>query len=341
MYLVIQCLFTPAFAIYSQNFTSYAGSYSHKLKQNFSSNKENHQFAESSTNKLSISTRCVIESVTDLTDSKGLELQLLLRPIKDSNRDLEVMNSKHIVAHLRCTWVHGDYKVGDIVNLIVEDFWEEEGKLHCSLGSWNSQTNKTMPGFIIHFPDFIIAPTQIGAANQCLRRAFLSKTIFDRSDSDLSPYTVKGNIWHQFFETLLNSEFVSADILKDAANKAIKAHLKQLLAVDMSEKDVNLYLEETFSWTKEWLHRYFPSKLNPNSVTDSRGPKCDKVTITDVVDVEEYIESGKFGLNGYIDASVRIRNFDGSFSTDTIAPLELKSGKERLEHQPQVSIYIT
>ena len=311
------------------------------------------------------SCRYSIESVTQgVSHDGGIEIILSLMPRALSAMDGQQIEnascSNKVIAHLQSQWTQGDYRPGDVINLISRSFVRaEDGMLHCYLGD---RSHGSMDSILVHFPDFVLAPTQIASANQCLRRAFLMRTIPDNYDSDIGKSAVQGTIWHSFFESILREGYSSSPIdLQAIANKAIKGHVRQLFAVGMKEDEAMRYLEGTFNWTKEWLRRHMKQvrdkcglaigakdqmQVNPSLTVTGHS---EEFRITEIVDIEEYIESERFGLNGFIDASVKVRHIGSRQSDgwnkippeplmkDVMAPLELKSGKDRMEHDAQVT----
>jgi hypothetical protein len=280
-----------------------------------------------------------------------------------------------VIAHLQSPWNIGDYRQGDVVNLIVPKLDEFDGVMHCLLAH-------DREGLLIHMPDQLLAPTSIVDANKCTRRGVLKTMI--SSMGTVHPSAINGTMYHSLFEAALRKSLKTDADLEKAAVEAVAAKSKELLDAQVTDEAALKYLRSTFAWTLQWVNQFMRQRPSPASrLTAGHVPGVQAgvhghverdVAIQDVLDIEEWVEAPKFGMKGQIDASVKVVLADpyssqrnrqqqrrvmgaaGPFvsvprgetvqaeaanATEEVVvmPLELKTGRPREVHEAQVSAF--
>lgn len=97
----------------------------------------------------------------------------------------------------------------------------------------------------------------------------------------------------------------------------------ELFCQGKTEEDAEGFLKGTLGHIKDWLMKY-ASEVERN---------VDK--IERVRDIEECMWSPKYGLKGYIDASLHL-NDNHRIKDKIITPLEFKTGRPYVTHDGQV-----
>ena len=275
-----------------------------------------------------------------------------------------------MIAHLQSPWNQdADYRPGDPVNLIVPQLDDFNGQLHCLLGG----TTSTPRALLVHFPDILLGGTRVAGSTQCTRHGYLEER-FSNGNGTNAPCT-KGNMYHALFQTALSKNLRMATVLEQHAREISAAHPADLLDSNMSEFQAFTYLKDSIPKMISMLNKFQRSEPIPSAVLSTgyiAGVEHHRrVCIPEVLDIEEYIAAPKFGLKGFIDASIKLKllpgdaharnqqqqqqqqqqgpfSIVGKTANNTInngevvvvAPLELKTGFSRPSDEAQVLLYL-
>lgn len=170
-------------------------------------------------------------------------------------------------------------------------------------------------------------------------------------------------MYHSLFQTALLKGIRQAGQLEQIAWEIVASRAVDLLDSQMTEHQAFTYLKESFPRTLAMLNKFNrPEPRFDVSAGRIAGQETKrKVAFPEVLDIEEYIAAPKFGLKGFVDASVRLRmapvldggaggNNTGNASSGgsgsppggeyVIAPLELKTGMPRDSDEAQVLLYL-
>ena len=274
-----------------------------------------------------------------------------------------------MVAHLLSPWNQDiEFRSGDPINLLVPQLDDFNGQLHCLLGGPRGHPQ----ALLIHFPDVLLGGTRIAGSTQCPRQGYLQERIAGREGTNAA--CTKGNMYHSLFQTALSRGIRQAGQLEQIAWEIVGSRAVDILDSEMTEHQAFTYLKESLPRTIPLLNKF--NRPEPRfdvsaGMVNGREMKR-KVAFPDVLDIEEYIAAPKFGLKGFVDASVRLKiappgaggagappptgpfgiipnrsNGSGTASGSSppggeyvVAPLELKTGMPRDSDEAQVLLYL-
>ncbi|XP_061371204.1 DNA replication ATP-dependent helicase/nuclease JHS1 [Gastrolobium bilobum] len=226
-------------------------------------------------------------------------------------------------------WSYSVIAPGDTVNIIGQ--FDEGG---------NYDINHDNNFLIIH-PDILVSGTRVAASFSCPRRTVLDERL---KYNEYSIPALTGTLLHQIFQAGLTKDDPTVNFLEDYTEVVVQRNIESLYACGVNENDVHKTLIDAIPRILSWIMLFKNSeeRKDPNVGFDD-GRK--KVSISEVIDIEEMAWAPKYGLKGMIDASVRVKvQSRKDEPEEKIMPIEFKTGKtpnsqSSVEHSAQVILY--
>ncbi|KAJ4958932.1 hypothetical protein NE237_026043 [Protea cynaroides] len=246
-------------------------------------------------------------------------------------RLLNEQRGEEHVLHLRDEWFHSIIGPGDTIHVIGE--FDGQGK--CVVDHDNN--------LVIVHPDILVSGTRVAASFSCPRRTVLDERL---KCIEHSTAALIGTLLHQIFQAGLLKELPTKDFLEEYARTVLQKNVESLYACGVKEKDMLITLTEAVPRILNWLISFRdPQKTELPAVAFGSNGGEKKITISEVVDIEEMAWAPRYGLKGMIDASVRVKiESEINGPNEKIMPLEFKTGKattgqSAMEHCAQVILY--
>ncbi|QEU58463.1 Dna2 [Kluyveromyces lactis] len=241
---------------------------------------------------------------------------------------------------LRDPWIRFRYEQGMIIHLIEGDHFPNKRLLS---NDKDPKTGLENDNLLIVYPDVLLSATTIGTAMDCERRAVLSSKFNEPGEYSLA--AVLGNIIHALVQEVLRlkllepNQFLSKGLALEILDKVIKPFTTEVnMCGESVESVIKTISDEHLPFIIEFVNIYV-TKDNSRSWIQVIGTKNKrKLSVSQIVDIEENIWSSKYGLKGYIDVTVET-NVD-SDGKKLLAPVEIKTGKWKSNaHEAQGLIY--
>ncbi|CDO96139.1 unnamed protein product [Kluyveromyces dobzhanskii CBS 2104] len=241
---------------------------------------------------------------------------------------------------LREPWIRFTYKKQMIIHLIEGENFPNKRLLS---NDKDPKTGLENDNLLIVYPDVLLSATAIGTAMDCERRAVLSSKLNEPGEYSLA--ATLGNIIHELIQELLRlkllepNQFISKCLALEVLDKIIKPFTTEVNMCGESVKSaVKTVSEEHLPFIIEFVNIYV-TQDNARSWIQVIGSKSKrKLSVSQIIDIEENIWSAKYGLKGYIDVTVET-NVD-SDNKRLMAPIEIKTGKWKSNaHEAQGLIY--
>ncbi|XP_050237570.1 DNA replication ATP-dependent helicase/nuclease JHS1 isoform X2 [Mercurialis annua] len=233
--------------------------------------------------------------------------------------------------YLREEWYYSAISPGDTINVIGK--FDDQGKLEVD------HDNNLL---IVH-PDILISGTRVAGSFSCPRRTVLDERIKSDEHSDAA---LIGTLLHQLFQSGLMHESPTTKFLEGYARTVLQKNIESLYACGVTEDDMLKTLIEAIPKILNWITLFKDSQDSDDSVVNfGSDGGLKKLTISEVVDIEEMAWAPKYGLKGIIDASIRVKlEPNGNKANEKVVPLEFKTGKvpngqSSTEHCAQVILY--
>eukprot|EP00794_Sanderia_malayensis_P004887 gene4887-5527_t len=222
--------------------------------------------------------------------------------------------------------------------------------------------DNSSPMFLTLFPNTLLSSTTISMGITCQRRAVLSE-LFKTDGPNQAMFL--GTFLHDLFDFAIDKKVFSVVELKRKASKLLENYdnLNTLYSLGASEVEFMEKVDEYATLLSKWGKKFLKdtpqtsdeivdfklgSSVNSDDVT--------RLSITEVVDIEENILCPSLGLKGKVDASVNVtvhrqpkvskqnRQQQPASSAKYHIPFELKTGKMfsklgSIEHRAQVILY--
>ncbi|KAK9749095.1 hypothetical protein RND81_02G102300 [Saponaria officinalis] len=242
----------------------------------------------------------------------------------------EQSGEEHCV-HLWDDWFYSVIEPGDTVRVIGE---------FDSHGNYDVNHEKNL--LIVH-PNLLLSGTRVAGSFSCSRRAVLDERL---KCSEHSTAALIGTLLHQIYQAGLIMEHPTIERLLEFSKVVLQKNIESLYACGVQEKNVQETLNEAIPKICNWIGLFMNSqKSNAPAVDFGPNDGLAKVSISDVVDIEEMAWAPKYGLKGMIDASVQVKIFsNGKHIDEKMMPLEFKTGKATsgqtmMEHSAQLILY--
>lgn len=249
-------------------------------------------------------------------------------------------------AHLQSPWDTGDYRPGDAVNLIQPQEYLVGDETHCELGMGR-------PGFLVQFPELLLGSTRVTSSSECPRRGYLQEKIVS-GDGGSCAAAIYGQMYHQLIQSAMLRGYRKGRELFAEIESIVESMPEALLDAQISTEEAVAWLKEKVPVTLSFLNKFLrrdPSGVNSCQITGSSGARQQSIQscISKVEEVEDYFVSPTYGLKGYIDVTTSLKsvvnstlpNFpQGTRSTASLGPFEIKTGTPRPSDTAQVLLYL-
>ncbi|KAM9617731.1 DNA replication ATP-dependent helicase/nuclease DNA2 [Trichechus inunguis] len=274
-------------------------------------------------------------------DNRYLVLAVNIVQNEEGNREKHlIITTSQSLEHkelciLRNDWCSVPVEPGDIIHL--------EGD--CTSDTWIIDRDL---GYLILYPDMLIAGTSVASSIRCMRRAVLREMF--RSSDPATRQMLIGTVLHEVFQKAISDSF-APEKLQELAFQTVQEirHLKEMYRLNLTQDEIKQEVEEylpSFSkWAGDFMHKDtsadFPQMQLSLPSDDSKKNSTCNIEVIKSLDIEENIWSPRFGLKGKIDVTVGVKIHQGCKTKYKIMPLELKTGKESnsIEHRSQVVLY--
>ena len=308
--------------------------------------------------------------------------------------DLMVPSSKASSGHsrpglkcqvlLRGIWFEMPVGVGD--NLNVVEFYQDpaaDNAITTSSHTAHAQDSKDRVvivdddfGLAVLHPEFLLSPSRVSQCFPCMRKAVLGEVSPSGAPSVAA---VMGTLKHEMFDRLLQADNrqPSSTAIALAARQIVLNHLDILYAVDLKQSRCEAELRSAGRLVKSWMREHLgltangvALRLTARPLEDRKAAACSQldtqVQLLRAKACEESVWSPKWGLKGFIDATMQVcvtntnpqvdtspnttrldphmieRSAGPGFVRKTL-PLELKTGRQggnnALSHHAQLQLY--
>eukprot|EP01135_Chromosphaera_perkinsii_P003490 Nk52_evm16s245 gene=Nk52_evmTU16s245 len=259
-----------------------------------------------------------------------------------SLRTLDEMAQKEVRVLVREQWMGVAFNAGDYINVIFSEV--------CNECPPEVVVDNNQNLIIVH-PDELIAPTKLTNSMSCMRRAVLGDRVYDFGDTQ--KYLLYGRLLHDLFEFALSTQQCETSKLEAKIEKLIVTNLEGIFRAEETFEKAKSVMFEYIPMIQKWKELYLcqtPREGTEVNMDDLNGPTNHRISISEVVDIEENIWSPRFGMRGIVDVSAEVTIHDVSkhLTQNTFAkrvvPFELKTGKMYTDrgsaaHRAQVIMY--
>ncbi|AMD22421.1 HGR082Cp [Eremothecium sinecaudum] len=273
-------------------------------------------------------TRLVIISVKEFKIIKGPK-QKILTCVDENGFQSTVL--------VRLPWVDLSFHVGDVIHII-------EGK---NVGNKRLLSNDIDPStglindnLLILNPDLLVSATMIGNSIDCIRRSVLNFQL--QEPAEPSVHMLIGSLVHELLQELLKiktqNQEVNDKVIESTLDGIIEYHMLSILMCNETKETIK---DTIFKFhvgnLKQFICEYVKDSNRNCQVNVVGFSETERLSISNVIDIEENIWSPMFGIKGFIDATVEAHI---GHNKKLIAPLEIKTGKSKaIAHEAQGSIY--
>ncbi|AGO12143.1 AaceriAEL218Wp [[Ashbya] aceris (nom. inval.)] len=238
---------------------------------------------------------------------------------------------------VRKPWVQMEFVSGDVIHII-------EGR-HSSNTRLLSDDKDPITGLIndnllIQHPDLLLSATMIGNSIDCMRRAVLGAQLVEPGEPSI--HITIGCIVHEllqeFLRYRLNHESIDDSFIDSTLSEIIEKYKLSILMCNETSVSVRTTIEEFhLANIKSFVVNYVKESSSGCKVSVAGHSQKESLSISKAIDIEENIWSHKYGVKGFIDATVET---SVGPSRRLLAPLEIKTGKyKHISHEAQGSIY--
>ncbi|KAG7018906.1 DNA replication ATP-dependent helicase/nuclease DNA2, partial [Cucurbita argyrosperma subsp. argyrosperma] len=246
--------------------------------------------------------------------------------VKRSYKVLRLLNEQsgeERAVYLWDDWFDSIIAPGDTVNVIGE--FDDQGRCHVDHDK----------NFVILHPDVLVSGTRVAGHLTCPRRSVLDERL---RSNEQSISALIGTLLHQ---AGLVEETPTVAFLEEVSRIVLQKSMESVYACGANEKDIGRTMNEAVPKILHWITLFkcpMGSKAPTIEFRSDDGPR--KVSISEVIDIEEMAWAPKYGLKGMIDASVRVKVLSNyNTCVENVVPLEFKTGKSSMEHCAQVILY--
>ncbi|XP_078437970.1 DNA replication helicase [Wolffia australiana] len=262
----------------------------------------------------------VTEEQTSSGSSHRLESLKVLRLLNENSGEERSL-------HLRDEWFYSQIGPGDCVNVI----GEFDGHGRCLI-----DRNQNL--IIVH-PHILVSGTRVASSFSCPRRTVLDERF---KVAEYCTPAMMGTLLHQIFQAGLLKDNPTPTFMEEYAGTLLQQNIESLYACGVSETETYLKLVREIPRILRWIKTFRDEQplVNFGQYEGERS-----ISLTEVIDIEEMVQTRRYGLKGMIDASLhlKMKSVDGGLM-DKIVPFELKTGKATtgqaaMDHRAQVILY--
>jgi len=213
--------------------------------------------------------------------------------------------------------LHDSWAVDHVVvegdSLVLVNCYEVEAD-----GAWHLREGG--PGLMVVHPHVLISASRLGDMLSCPRKAVLQEMV---KDGDMGKSAIIGNLVHAVFQEILCGDDWSEPAILSAIARAVTSNLAELVGVSLSSEDAVQELRGYVKNTIEFFEMHRCSSVaNDNEAAGDACGKNSKVggllnflgsreqyrlkVVGPARDIEEMVCSTRYGLQGRIDATVRV-----------------------------------
>lgn len=187
-------------------------------------------------------------------------------------------------------------------------------------------------------PDQLVTCTAVAESFYCRRKTVLQNRL--RSAGDTNSFLVYGSMIHEIFQLCLAVNTFTPDFIKSKITVLVQEFLEQLFICDITVEEAIEYLYSKIAQICEW-GRKFIRKIPESYVEEHRSRTQQRMSVSNIVDVEEEIWSPKYGLKGKIDVTVETCLHDAVRKWKLLSPMEIKSSvnTRSVSHRAQTTLY--
>jgi DNA replication ATP-dependent helicase Dna2 len=265
----------------------------------------------------------VLEATAGIYEEFGTQKQEMVLRVQQDDANISV----HL--HLRGQWC--------------DDFPVESGDYIHAIGATPFQTGRFIldntAGFLVVHPDTLVNSTQLGVAEDCLRRAVIEERV--KKVGDKSPLAVIGQMIHEVVQQALRTGNFSQDALVKSMKEVIQDRIQEVYFAGLDEEDCRQQIGDVLPALQSWSDDVVGNVPLASLIPVHDVPDSSKTCVSSIVDIEENVWSPTFGVKGKIDSTVEIIRDTHGNRQRLAVPMEIKTGKpiKRSAHITQTRIY--
>ncbi|XP_065062529.1 DNA replication ATP-dependent helicase/nuclease DNA2-like isoform X2 [Rhopilema esculentum] len=297
-------------------------------------------------NEFTVNTVLVLEVLRQEASSKGN----LYKPEK-LLRLFDEETSQEAICILREDWEGMEVCPGDSVHITGHSLQPGETLV----------LDNSSPNYLVLFPDTLVSGTTISMGITCPRRAVLSELFKTDGPNEVM---FLGTFLHELFDFFIQGKDFGLPVLERRSSQLLSQYdnLNTIYSLGIDYRSFMEKVRELCSAMSRWARKFLKAEPCPSDdiIDFKRGseaaPESDaRLSVSNIVDIEENILCPSLGLKGKIDASVTVkihrekkgkesRNKSSKCLETYLLPLELKTGKMfsklgSIEHRAQVILY--
>jgi len=274
-----------------------------------------------------------------------------------ANQDPLLANKPPCSVRLRGLWYDSPVEVGDLINVVEyassEPISSGDERTSVPVGSGSEiVVVDDIRNLLVLHPDMLLSPSRISQCFPCMRKGVLGEVSPGGAPSKAA---IMGTLKHEMFEALVQGERCpSASMIASTAHRVATSHFDLLYAIELSQTECETELRSAGHVISSWMRQYLGLPLSDSSqpylAKKSFSGKTNSVLkILRTKACEESIWSPKWGLKGFVDATVEvaIESNDIAHVLDSrvraTMPLELKTGRQgasnSTSHRAQLQLY--
>jgi DNA replication ATP-dependent helicase Dna2 len=197
---------------------------------------------------------------------------------------------------------------------------------------------------IILNPDMLLSVTTVANSFDCTRKSILQSKIKSTFEGNPAPL-ISGRILHECFQASLYENNFEYSWISQKLRELIGYSIEDLCVLGRDEKEMYDDLAPSIPFIQQWKTDNMiatPSYKGIQKIISKVrvipiSTASNKWKLDTVLEIEERIWSSKYGINGNIDATLKMKSGD----ICKIVPLELKTGKggQNASHRSQMIMY--
>lgn len=286
-----------------------------KSNDNFLSNLPDENGAKLSFNRSDFKRYQIMGILKSSYKLKDRQKPQIILSVRDSNlQETKVM--------VRGDYTNLQFEVGDIIHIIFTN-------------SGNQRLVDDSHNLLIWNPDTLVAATTVSQQIRCPRKTVINSKFKFPGESAI--HFIIGYIIHEIFQECFVQENYNVEFMKEVLNLLLETRKLEIFSVGDEIETVKKAVLGQIPFIESWFKRYY--KKAPTLMPTNKYKQDVLFSVSEALDIEENIWSPMFGLKGMIDVTLDANFRDNNSSKKVLLPMEIKTGKEYVEHQAQSALY--
>ena len=310
---------------------------------------------------------CVVLEVFEWADLVALEDTQLASGMCLGDKLLRVLSlasPRELFVKLQGSWGSSRLDVGEEINLVRAALSDEalRGSLDKEEMLTVSDTSQDL--LLVRYPGRLVTGTKLSTATTCTRQAVLDEKV--QNGFGFHPAAVLGSMKHEIIQTAMTRNKWSKEFLVEQIGVTMKRSFEQLYGAAMDLEKTVEELQDFIPTVQEFMSDHMTlgmSDLSLGRQGSGDAPKSfgglqepakaqasSTLDICEILDIEDYLTSTKYGVKGIVDVSLKGRvkksnraagnDFAAGDPIKSLMPLEIKTGREYFNHRAQLVIYV-